>query len=382
MRRFTAVWPLALLAIVITAATTLALRPYDGNVSALFHLDRTLSDQHPVPSGFVILGMPGYDGAEYWQVARNLPTLVTGQWDTVTAASPGAYAYQRILLPVIAFSLALGQDRALPFAFFAVNALALFLTCWLLIRWKPTRPWHALALAWSPAAAIAMHFMLAEPLTILLTTAFLLRYKKRGRIDAWQIVFLSLLVLSREVNILFVGGVLAYSLVKKRWHDAAVLTAPIGTFLALHGLIYAVFREIPFLWSADKRALPLTAIAELLAGKKGYTVYTLSSIALFLGFVVPALLVTIWDTVRTKKLHLVNALLLLMLAIMVSMPDHIWGSITSIGRVITPVYPLWTVYALEQDRWPHRLITIAMLLLGIGVSLGLGLIVHPFTLAP
>jgi hypothetical protein len=184
------------------------------------------------------------------------------------------------------------------------------------------------------------------------------------------------------VNILLVGGTLAYSVLKKRWHDAAVLAAPIAAFFALHGLIYAVFHEIPFLWSTEKRALPLTAIAELLAGKKGYTVYSLSSIALFLSFVVPALGVTIRDWFRTKNISLLNALLMLMLGIMLSMPDHIWGSITSIGRVITPVYPLWTVYALEQDRWPHRLITFAMLALGIGVSVGLGTIVHPFTLAP
>jgi len=66
---------------------------------------------------------------------------------------------------------------------------------------------------------------------------------------------------------------------------------------------------------------------------------------------------------------------------MTMMAPDIWGSITSIGRVITPVYPLALVYSASRDTIVSRVIAAMILLIGIVTALGLALIAHPFILA-
>lgn len=63
------------------------------------------------------------------------------------------------------------------------------------------------------------------------------------------------------------------------------------------------------------------------------------------------------------------------------MPDHIWGSITSIGRVITPVYPFAMLYAARRNDRMGQWMACAVIGLGLGIGIGLGLIAHPFHVA-
>ncbi len=350
----------------------LNIHPYGNNITALFHLDQTTAETLGVPKGFIVLTVPGYDGEQYYEIARSLPHVI----DSPTIA----YSYQRFLLPLAAHLLAFGHITLLPWAFLIINVGSLLLMAWLMLR-REVKPLYVFALALSPAALIALHFNLAEPLSLLLLTAFLLRgsYTKK-HIDRIDILLLSLLVLSREINIVFVAVLLAYFFFKKQWRNALLLVIPVCSFLALHGLIYAMFHEIPFLWSTGKHTLPLLAPWNVLIGARGYNVYTLSSIALLLGFVVPALL---WVGLEIKRrgwefLTLGSFVFLLL---MLSMAPDIWGSITSIGRVITPVYPLTVLALAKRDTAGARMITVSILLLGLGIGFGLGLIHHPYSLS-
>jgi hypothetical protein len=378
-------WPLAVLAAALAAVTLLAIRPYGWNVTSLFHLDRGVADRHAVPAGFVVLEMPGYDGAQYYEMARHMPEMfLSSRWEAVRALPPGAYAYQRFLLPLLAFAVSLGSEAALPYAFVGINVAALLAACVAMLKTFPGKPLYALALTLSPAAMVGMHLVLAEPLTILLLTVFLTRYRAAERLDALGLLMLSLLVLTREVNILFIGLLGLYALVRLRWKDCALLLIPVATFCALHGFIFALFRDVPFLWSADKRGLPGWAILEILLGRKGYNVYTLSSIALFLGFVLPGalwLLKDIGEAARRKSFAFIPLAGLAFFAVMVAMPDHIWSSITSIGRVITPIYPLVLVHAAAKDTLPARVLALSILALGCVAGIGLALIAHPFSIA-
>lgn len=378
LRRY---WPVLIVTFILVATILFTLRPYGWNMSALFHLDTVIAGPHPVPSGFVVLQVPGYDGAQYYQVARSIPKIMDpSQWKFLRSHSPGSYAYQRFLLPMAVWVLSLGQESALPFVFLAINVLSLLGTCILLLRWRRDSSLYALCLCLSPAATIALHFQLAEPLTILLVTAMMLRFLQTNRLDALQLLLLSLLVLSREVNILFVLALGILLVLKWRLREAVSLLIPLGVFLLLHGLIYAIFGQMPFLWSAGKQALPLKAIAELLSGQRGYNVYTLSSIALFLLFVVPSLVIVARQMLQNRKLDAVTALLGFFLLVMLVMPGHIWGSITSIGRVITPVYPLFALHGIIHNTRLHQLTAVAVILIGLAAAVGLALIVHPHIL--
>ena len=52
--------------------------------------------------------------------------------------------------------------------------------------------------------------------------------------------------------------------------------------------------------------------------------------------------------------------------------------ITSIGRVITPVYPLAILYSAQRNNIYDRLLCQTLIIIGLVTAVGLGLIVHPF----
>lgn len=372
-------WPIALLAFALSLSVAMNIRNYDWNISSVFHMDNVLNESHPMPENFVILKVPSYDGAQYYQIARNMPVIFSpARWHELTEKNPGSYAYQRFLLPFAAYVLSFGNEPALPFAFVLINIASLLGAAFLILRRDKNHALSALALGLCPAAAVAMHFTLAEPLTILLITGSLLRMEKLKKIDWLTLVLLSLVVLAREVNILLIAFLIGYSLLRKKPIDALKLLIPVFSFLVLHGLIYVIFGNIPFLMSTAARQFPGQAAFDVLIGSRGYNQYTLSSVALLLGFVIPSLLWTGRDILKTKSLELFPFGAFCFLCLMLIMPDYIWGSITSIGRVITPVYPLTILALAKRDTVVARLLTISILLLGIGTSIGLALQIHPF----
>jgi hypothetical protein len=54
---------------------------------------------------------------------------------------------------------------------------------------------------------------------------------------------------------------------------------------------------------------------------------------------------------------------------------------TSIGRVITPVYPLFLFAAAERDTWIARGLAVIVLILGLATAIGLALSVHPYLIS-
>lgn len=370
-----------LVTVVLAAIVLLTLRPYDMNLTAFFHMDENLAKGNTLPGNFVVLTVPAYDGAQYYHVARNVPKMIDPtEWKFLRIEIPPSYAYQRFLLPLTAFVLAFGQTALLPFAFLLINLLSLFAAGYLILQ-KTKNPLYGIALALSPAALIGLHFTLGEPLTILLLTAFLIRWDDRKKIDAITVLLLCLLVLTREVNVLFAGLVLLFLLFKRQWKQAPLILIPILVFTLFHGFLYVLFSDFPFLESGDKRALPFQAILPLLAGMRGYDRYTLSGIALFLFFVLPALAWIGHELWKRRTTEFLPWATLAFLGLMTTMPDFIWGSITSIGRVITPVYPLFLLYAAKRDTMPARAIAAAILAMGLAIGFGLALITHPYVLA-
>ncbi len=373
-------WPVLLVAFVVLNGVAANVHPYDWNITSLFAMDQRMAEANPLPSGFIVLAVPSYDGAQYYQIARKMPLIFSpSQWNEIKASPPGSYAYQRFLLPFTAYVLALGHETALPWTFLLINVLSLLALVTLVLRWKPEAKLYAIALALCPAAMVAMHFMLAEPLTLLILTAVLLRLKKNNRIEATDVLLLSLIVLAREVNILFIGFLIAYFGLHMKWTDAAKLCIPAGVFLALHTIIYLIFGNVPFLISADAHELPGHAALQVLIGARSFNRFTLSAVAILLGFVIPNLLWTGRELLKNKRYDVLTVGTFVFLCVMLVMPAHIWGSITSIGRVITPVYPLALLALAERDTWTARLLALLIVFLGLGAAVGLALSVHPFS---
>jgi hypothetical protein len=373
-------WP-----VVATLLGTLALAgfltaPYGWNVSAPIHTDERMHGLHPLPAGFVVLQVPSYDGSQYYQIARDFPKLFSLEgWQELRSRAPLSYAYQRILLPATVFVLSLGQVPLFPYVFLLLNIVALSAAAYIMLRWEKGTPLAALAVAFCPSAMVALHFTLAEPLALLLIVLFLVRYSRNERIGWLDVLLLSLLVLSREVNILFAGFVLLYTLYKRQWKDSGMMLIPLAVFGAHHGLLYAIFGDVPFLTSAGARQLPFSAPMKVLLGLRGYDSHTLSSVALFLGFTLPAF---VWSGIRllrgTRTFATIG--LFVFLCVMVTLSDAMWGSITSVGRVITPIYPLAVIAFTQANTRTGKVLTLAILLIGLGAALGLAAIHHPYVI--
>lgn len=371
-------WPIVVLALALGVIVILYTRPYGHSLTSLFHVDEVLSSQHPMPHGFIVLNVPSYDGAQYYQIARNMPKIVSpARWHELRDTSPGSYAYQRFLLPLTAYALSLGQEPALPYVFLLINLVALLGTATLMLR-HHKHPLYILALCLSPAAIIAMHFTLAEPLTIFLITTFLLRYTQKKRIEIPDLLLLSLVVLAREVNILFIAYLIGFSLLKKNWTDTLKLLIPAAVFTLWHAVIFGIFGNIPFLISAEAKVFPFSEPLKNLLGIYGYDSMSLSSTVLFFGFVLPGILWICRDIWQTKRLEILSLGALAFFGIMALMPHYIWGSITSIGRVITPVYPLYILALAGRDTRLTRLLACFIMIIGLATAVGLALSVHPY----
>lgn len=369
----------AAIAAMLAALVWANVQPYSGNVSAMFHLDELMNESRPVPKGFAVLTVPAYDGAHYYQIARNIPAIASpDRWPELLGQSTLSYAYQRILLPAAGFILAVGQEAALPYTFLLINVASLLIAAYLIVKKGSGYAPYAAAVAFCPSAMVGLHFMLAEPLSLLLLTVFLLRFSKNEKLEWFDVLYLSLLPLSREVNVLFVGTVFLYVLWKRQWKDVALCMIPFASFFLLHGLIFAIFGDVPFLMSTGKTTYPFQAVFELITGVYGYNRLTLTSIPLFLFFVLPGLAWTAALIIRKKDRSYLAFGSLMFLILMTLMPDHIWGSITSIGRVITPVYPLTILLAARHDTWTARWIASMAALIGLAAGWALALNVHPF----
>lgn len=378
LRRY---WPAAVVAVAVLSIALLHIGPYGYNLTAVFHMDARTAMGNPMPKDFVILGLPSYDGAQYYQVARNIPRIVQPQrWNELTERNPGSYAYQRLLLPLAAFLVSMGNIALLPFAFVGINLMALVLTSVLLLR-AGVQPLYAIALPLSPAGMLGMHFTLAEPLTILLITFTLLRYLRRGTLGWAETGALCLAVLAREVNILFVLYMLGWSAMQRRWSDIVRLLLPAGVFLAWHAVLFGIFTNIPFFTSTGARQFPGSAVMDLIVGKSGYDAMSLSSLALIAGFLLPGIAFVLQDIAKKKRIDVLSLGTLAFFGVMLLMPKYIWGSITSIGRVITPIYPLTVLLYANRDARAPRLLATAILLLGLTTGIGLALILHPYTLS-
>ena len=370
---------IGILILAIAILLGLYLAPYSYNPSALFHMDERVAKESPLPSPFVVLTVPAYDGAMYFRVAEYIPSLfIPETWSTLRSYAPQAYSYQRFLLPLFATVLSLGHDAFLPWTFLLINVLSLFLTGFFVFR-STNKFLPALAFALSPSATLGLHFSTAEPLNLLLLALLLFRFDRRSSLDWIDAFLLSLCVLTREVNIILSGALLLWLLINRRYRDTSLVVPSIIVFILWQAFLFVVFGNVPFFVNGSHATVPFIAPLQIRFGHTGFTKYSLSSIALFLFFVVPSTVFVLAELLRDRqRIRLLPFLLLAYLGVMWAMPLHIWGSITSIGRAITPVYPL-AIVVFAYRKGIARFIPHAILLIGYGAGLGIAMIHHPFT---
>ena len=179
-------------------------------------------------------GTEGYDGQFAYYIARD-PLNGWQQCDVP------AYRYQRILYPLLARALALGQTGLIPYTLPLLNVVALGAGTWLTERilrhYKQSR-WYALTYGLYAGQLMSVRLNVNEPLSYALVQAAILSTERdRWR---WGVLFFALAALAKETALVFVAGYLLSLLVRRQWRRFTVLALGVGLpFLAWQGLLWA-----------------------------------------------------------------------------------------------------------------------------------------------
>ena len=368
-------------AIALAALALFGTRQYGYNVSALLHMDVVFGTDHAVAPGVVLYEDGGYDGMLYYEVARDLPALFTG--GAVSLDSP--YRFQRVVLPLLVYGFSFGDPARFPLVTLLVNLAAILGTFAVILRVTKKADVHAFAVVFNPAMLVGLLYALTEPLSMFFMALFFARWEKKGRMVDWAGA-LALLVslLARETTVFLIGLLVLWLLYRRQWKQLLPLVAAGALFVAWQWFLYARLGSLPFRTGGGILTYPFHGPAMTLwwAATQGgmKQLYRLSSLAL-LAFValLAASLGLDWKkrTGAQPMLFLLSGLTL----VMFSMDPHMWGALTSIGRVVTPFYPAYVLYASSRDTPRYRALSWFLVAFSVVAAVGIAYVSHPFTLS-
>lgn len=162
-------------------------------------------------------GSEGYDGQFAYQIAVD-PLNAAPRIDVP------AYRYQRILYPMLARWLALGQPQLIPWTLIVVNLIAIGVGTWateqLLLNLRVSR-WYALTYGLYGGQLLGLRADLNEPLAQGLVQLALLAWAKERR--SWAVVAFALAALTKETTLIFLAAYLLFALKERQWRWLAAL---------------------------------------------------------------------------------------------------------------------------------------------------------------
>lgn len=180
--------------------------------------------------------LPGYDGQYCYYIAVD-PAHAAAYMDWP------AYRYSRILYPMLARLLALGQPQAIPLALIVINWLALgggtlAVAAWL--KRHGCTPWLALLYGCSTGLFIALQGDLTEPLAYALVALAIYLFDFGGRRRVlWSGLAFALAILSRETTAVFAALYGLALLVGSTPDEAGSASSPSGVIAELRRRIAA-----------------------------------------------------------------------------------------------------------------------------------------------
>jgi hypothetical protein len=285
-------WGLCAIALVL-AYQTLLVRRLDANWTALFcaganiQVPPTLAFEHihQIPNS------DGYDGEFYHYIAHD-PFLTRGYASCIDAPR---VRYQRILLPLLAYALALGRDDFIDRAYFAVNLAFVFLGTYWLSRYcsnQARSPAWGLAFIVIPAVLVSNDRMTVDGVLTALGVAFLL-YSREGS-NRRLYLCLALAALTRETGFLLIVAYCWWLISKRRFKAAMVFGTAAVPALAWYVFVFAhtradhaKFISFPFLGLLTRLMHPthyhLSPALSALAIAADYTALSAIVLALLLA---------------------------------------------------------------------------------------------------
>ena len=186
-------------------------------------------------------GTPGYDGQFAYYIALDPePSEAAPHLDVP------AYRYQRILYPLLAWALALGNMDLVPWTLLIINLVAHFAGTWALAAILDRRGhWTGFALSYGLWVGLVagVGLDLTEPMAYaLICAAWLARERGRAHLGSWLIC---LSLLTKETGVFFWAGLLTADLVSRApWRTLWPLGLAGAIFAAWQVALWGIFGQL------------------------------------------------------------------------------------------------------------------------------------------
>ncbi len=317
------------------------------------------------------LALEGYDGQFAYYIARD-PAHAAPCLDVP------AYRYQRILLPLLGYGLSLGDVRALPWIFVALNGLALVASTRLLedlLTAQARRRWFALGYGLFFGLVVGVRLSTPEPLAYGLVVGAL--WAAQRDYSGWVIVALALAAFAKETTGIMTAGFALWYAWGGRWRMLAALVLGVGVpFMAWQAALYVWLGAVGLgsggAGASGFELIPFMGVLKIWT-EGGLVAFVLLGV-LLVG--VPVVLPTLWALYQTGRdatrgsLTLYSCVLFTSAAIMPFVPFSTYRETLGIYRFIPGLVLMVILYSAERDLARPLMYSTLWLVLLLFLSLG------------
>lgn len=353
-------------ALALCAQWLLVRYAYAGNWTALFYSGEKYGTPPELAAENIHLfpGTFGYDGQIYHYIAHD-PLMHRGVSDKVDAPR---LRYRRILVPLLAWGVALGEAPAVDRAYRGVVLVFVFLGTYWCARIASAlgrSPWWGVAFVLLPATVVSLERMTVDVALAALVAGWALAVRRPPSPLYWIALVLAPLV--RETGVILVAAAVIVALLERRIGQAAAAASTALPAAAWFAFVQARTPPLDY----PNSLVPLSGIARALlhpaaypAGKAGGTglqaawrsvaptamqmMDGLALIAIVAAFALAAR--WLWRERRSPLAWAAG--LFTLLGAFTQRPDN-WVHVYDFGRVYTPLLILLAVEGLvrRQRRW-------------------------------
>jgi hypothetical protein len=361
-------FPLAAVALVALWQWATVTANYEGNWTALFCAGAILP-QPPLATAehiHLFANSTGYDGQFYHYVAHD-PFLRS---DLKNYIDDARLRYRRILIPVLAYGIALGNSRRIDAAYILVCLLAIGLGVYWSCRYAQSvelaGAWGLLFLA-VPAIPIAMDRLIVDGGLAALTAAFL--YYRRS--PSWKLfVVLVCAALTRETGLLLIGAYCAHLVWRRELRMAGFFLLSAVPAAAWYGYVHVKTVGKPY----GASLIPFSSILLALGHPSSYPPGTPFAVAVraadylaLAGMLLAFGLAVRWFVRGPREPARIAAMLFTVTG-MVMQRNDLWENVYSFGRAYTPLLLCLSAVAAEY-RKPWLLAPVVLILPRISIQL-------------
>ncbi len=317
---------------------------------------------------YSVATVPGYDSQFYHYMAHD-PLLRRGFDRYIDAPR---LRYRRILVPGLAYLAALGQDRFIDAALFAVNAAFMFAGAYWLSRYARCQNMHpalgVLFLA-APAVLVSLDRLTVDLALTALCVAFAVYVSEKRARELYLVLLLA--PLARETGMLLIAAY-CLALVLERQMKAAMLFAT-STMPALAWLIFVQSRTAPYDSTGWFLPVPLAGVVDRLIHPAVYPfIPAVKWLALILDEcalvgVILAFALSFRCPMKFPRPLALAAMLITLSGLTLGKP--FWEDVLAFGRVFSPLVVLIALQSVAARSW-LPVLPLALIDPRIGLQLG------------